>query len=83
MNFLRITEIIIMWKLKYMNDNISKKAIKHVKLTKTLNVSLFTKAIIILAIVAIVLHAVLFTTIPGLHDRFHELRHSLMVIPCH
>ena len=66
-----------------MNKNITKKAIKHVKLTKTLNVSLAIKAVILLAIVAIVLHAMLFTTIPGLHDHFHELRHSLMVIPCH
>jgi len=66
-----------------MNKKITNKAVKHIKLTNTLNVSLITKAVIILAIVAIVLHAVLFTTIPGIHDHFHELRHSLMIIPCH
>jgi hypothetical protein len=26
---------------------------------------------------------VLFTNYPPLHDSFHELRHSLYVIPCH
>ena len=32
---------------------------------------------------AIVVWAVLFTNYPSLHDNFHELRHSLYVIPCH
>jgi hypothetical protein len=36
-----------------------------------------------LAVVALVLWAVLFTNYPPLHDTFHELRHSLYVIPCH
>jgi hypothetical protein len=34
-------------------------------------------------IAGVVLHAVLFTTYPPVHDYFHELRHSLMAIACH
>jgi hypothetical protein len=30
-----------------------------------------------------VLYAMLFTNVPTLHDFFHELRHSLGIIPCH
>ena len=65
------------------NKSVTKKAIKHVKLTQTLNVSTLMKGLIILAILGIVLHAVLFTTYAPVHDAFHELRHSLMIIPCH
>jgi hypothetical protein len=32
---------------------------------------------------ALVLYTVLFTTYPPVHDFFHEIRHSLLLIPCH
>jgi len=60
-----------------------KQAAAHVKLTKTLHASVFAKAFLLLAIVAVVLYAVLFTTYPPVHDYFHNIRHSLMAIPCH
>ena len=59
------------------------QAVKHAKLTRNLNVSVFMKGFILLAIAAIVLHAVLFTTFMPVHNYFHPLRHSLMIIPCH
>ena len=59
------------------------QAKKHVKLLRTLNLSVFTKGVTLLAIVGIVLYTVLFTTYPPVHDYFHELRHGLMVVPCH
>jgi hypothetical protein len=31
----------------------------------------------------VVVWTVLFTNYPPIHDFFHELRHSLYVIPCH
>ena len=43
----------------------------------------FVQVTIVLAVVALVLWAVLFANYPPLHDTFHELRHSLYVIPCH
>lgn len=60
-----------------------RQARQHVRLTKTLDLSVMTKAVILLAIVGIVLFTVLFTATPAVHDYFHALRHSLMVIPCH
>lgn len=64
-------------------DPLYKHARKHVRLTKTLNLSITRKAVILLAIVGIVLYVVLFSTTPTVHDFFHELRHKLMIIPCH
>lgn len=63
--------------------HVVKQARVHVRLTSTLTTSVFAKGFILLAITAVVLHAVLFTTYPPVHDYFHELRHSLMAIPCH
>lgn len=60
-----------------------KQARSHIRLTRTLNATVFVKGAILLAIVGVVLHAVLFTTYPPVHDYFHELRHNLMAIPCH
>jgi hypothetical protein len=65
------------------NQNIYKQAKIHLRLTKTLNLSVFRKGLIVLFIVGMVLYTVLFTTYPPVHDFFHELRHSLMAIPCH
>jgi hypothetical protein len=47
------------------------------------NVTLTTQALILVAVCAFVLYAMLFTNVPTLHDFFHELRHSLGIIPCH
>lgn len=38
---------------------------------------------IVLAVTALVVWAVLFSSYPPVHDYFHELRHSLYVVPCH
>ena len=43
----------------------------------------FSQILIVLAIVALVAWAMLFSEYPAVHDLFHELRHSLYVIPCH
>jgi hypothetical protein len=67
----------------WLMKKVTKQAVKHIRLTQNLNLSLWMKALIVLLIVAIVLHAVLFTTYAPVHDYFHELRHSLMIIPCH
>ncbi|MCF6312126.1 MAG: CbtB-domain containing protein [Verrucomicrobiales bacterium] len=64
-------------------DHLTTQAKRHAKLTLTLNISALSKAVILLAIVGIVLYTVLFSTYPAVHDFFHELRHSLMMIPCH
>ncbi|MCR9141832.1 MAG: CbtB-domain containing protein [bacterium] len=59
------------------------QAKKHVRLLHTLNLTVLSKAAILLTITGIVLYAVLFTTYPPVHDYFHEMRHGLMMIPCH
>lgn len=60
-----------------------KQARSHVRLTRTLHLSVLLKGVILLAIFGVVLHAMLFTTYPPVHDYFHALRHNLMAIPCH
>ncbi|MEK6248332.1 MAG: CbtB-domain containing protein [Planctomycetales bacterium] len=65
------------------HKHVLKQARDHVRITSTLKASVFAKGFIILAIAGLVLHALLFTTYPPVHDYFHELRHSLMAIPCH
>jgi hypothetical protein len=47
------------------------------------NITLTTQALILVLACAFVLYAMLFTNVPTLHDFFHELRHSLGIIPCH
>jgi hypothetical protein len=47
------------------------------------NLTLTTQALVLVAVCAFVLYALLFTNVPTLHDFFHELRHSLGIIPCH
>lgn len=64
-------------------QSVFKQARKHVLLTAKLNLSTFLRGTILLTIVGFVLYSVLFSTTPAIHDFFHELRHSLMIIPCH
>jgi cobalt transporter subunit CbtB len=45
--------------------------------------TLTTQALVLVAVCTFVLYALLFTNVPTLHDFFHELRHSLGIIPCH
>lgn len=66
-----------------MEHHAYKQAKKHVRLMQHLNLTVLSKAAILLTITGIVLYAVLFTTYPPVHDYFHELRHGLMMIPCH
>lgn len=47
------------------------------------NLTLVAQACILVVACALVLYAMLFTNVPTLHDFFHELRHSLGIIPCH
>lgn len=60
---------------------------EHVKKQKfaglKMYLSLPVQAGIVLAMLGIVLYTFLFSTYPPVHDAVHELRHSLMVIPCH
>lgn len=53
--------------------------------TRTFGITLniFSQITIVLAVVAVVAWAMFFTNYPPAHDFFHELRHSLYVIPCH
>ena len=64
-------------------EPVFKYARKHIRLTRTLNLSTTRKAVVLLAIAGVVIYAVLFSTTPAVHDYFHELRHKLMIIPCH
>lgn len=47
----------------------------------TLNI--FVQIAVVLLVVAVAAWAILFTEYPAAHDFFHQLRHSLYVIPCH
>ncbi|MCL4302073.1 MAG: CbtB-domain containing protein [Anaerolineae bacterium] len=53
--------------------------------TQTFGITLnaFVQISVVLVVAAVVVWAVLFTSYPPLHDSFHELRHSLYVVPCH
>ena len=64
-------------------EPVFKHARKHIRLAKTLNLSTTRKALVLIAIAGVVLYAVLFSSTPAVHDFFHELRHRLMVVPCH
>ena len=66
-----------------MAQTVTQQAKKHIRLTRSLQASATKKGLIILAILGITLYTVLFTTTPAVHDYFHELRHGLMIIPCH
>ena len=66
-----------------MNQNTYKLARTHVKILNRLNLNIFYKSVIFLAIVGVVLYAVFFSTYAPVHDYFHGIRHGLMIIPCH
>jgi len=53
------------------------------KQTLHVTLNMVVQIVLVLAVVAVVTWAVLFTNYPPVHDFFHELRHSLFVIPCH
>jgi hypothetical protein len=59
------------------------QAKRHARITRKLHVSVARKALILLSIIGVVLYTMFFTTTPVVHDYFHQLRHSLMMIPCH
>ncbi|HYX39066.1 MAG TPA: hypothetical protein VE954_38670 [Oligoflexus sp.] len=59
------------------------QARRHLRITRRLKINVLHKSLITLAIVSIVLYTMFFTTTPLVHDYFHELRHGLMLIPCH
>jgi hypothetical protein len=65
------------------NKKILKTAKRHIKLSQTLKLSAFTQSLVLLTIVGIVLYSVFFTSYQDVHDYFHELRHGLMMVPCH
>lgn len=37
----------------------------------------------VLALLGFAVYAILFTTIPTLHDFFHQFRHAMAIVPCH
>ena len=63
--------------------SVYKQARTHMRMTQRLKLSITRKALIMLSIIGMVLYTMFFTTTPFVHDYFHELRHSLMMIPCH
>jgi cobalt transporter subunit CbtB len=63
--------------------SVYRQARTHIRLTRRLNLTLWRKAFILSAIMASTLYVILFSTTPAVHDYFHELRHSLMFVPCH
>ena len=63
--------------------SVYRQARTHIRLTKRLHLTLLRKALVLSAIMATTLYVILFSTTPAVHDYFHELRHSLMFIPCH
>ena len=65
------------------NKKILKTAKRHIKLSQTLKLSVFTQSLVLLTIVGIVLYSVFFTSYSDVHDYFHDLRHGLMMVPCH
>lgn len=65
------------------NKKILKTAKRHIKLSQTLKLSVFTQSLVLLTIVGIVLYSVFFTSYGDVHDYFHDLRHGLMMVPCH
>ena len=56
---------------------------KYTTQTFGLTLNAVVQMSIVLAVVAIVVWAMLFTNYAPVHDFFHELRHALYVIPCH
>jgi len=60
-----------------------RQARRHVHMTRRLDISLYRKSFLYLALVGLTLYAVLFSTTPAVHDFFHEFRHHLMLVPCH
>lgn len=64
-------------------DTVVRQARRHVHMVRRLRLGLWQQSLLVLAIVAITLYAVLFSTMPAVHDYFHEFRHSLMLVPCH
>lgn len=56
---------------------------QHQWSTVTFTHHLFVQLAIVVALMAVVLWAILFSNYPPLHDTFHELRHALYIVPCH
>jgi hypothetical protein len=56
---------------------------EHAHGHRTFHVNAYAQAALFLAIVGVVLYTVLFTTYKPVHDFFHSLRHSLVIVPCH
>lgn len=52
---------------------------------RTIGISLnvVAQVAVVLFVVGVLVWTVLFSNYPAVHDFFHELRHSLYVIPCH
>ena len=66
-----------------MDANVASFATTHAKRTLNVTLSLIVQVALLLFVTGVVLWAVLFTSIPGTHDFFHEMRHALFLIPCH
>ena len=51
--------------------------------TATVTTTVLIQVGLLLLLAAMVLFTILFTPFPGIHDAFHELRHSLYIVACH
>ncbi|MGK0291371.1 MAG: hypothetical protein ACI86H_002839 [bacterium] len=56
---------------------------RQIKVFKKQKTSLLTKAFFYTAIVQMMVYVSLFSEYPAIHDYFHELRHALVIVPCH
>lgn len=63
--------------------NMQQNSTHHANQTITITMNMVVQIVVLLAVVALVTWAVFLTNYPAAHDFFHELRHSLYVIPCH
>lgn len=60
------------------------KAIKHqLSVIFKQNLSFKTQMTVLFFVTGFTLYAVFFSTTPAVHDFFHQLRHSMAIIPCH
>lgn len=55
----------------------------YLRLFAGANLNVALRLLLMATVLAVALYVILFSTTPAVHDFFHELRHSLMIVPCH
>lgn len=56
---------------------------RHVNRVQTITLNLTIQVAILLALSALIIWTLLFSSYPAVHDPLHALRHALYLIPCH